>query len=194
MELDYDADTVNEIEFGLREIHEALLGSGEATIGNTVGSQYRPATLKDLVKVAVREGWEYYGYKMRDFGSYIRCFVDEHEHLGDILYCYKYISKNIKGYTEQYKCDFSKLDMDNMRNVDSDMVGRIIYDLIGTDIEFLYGVDSANKSSDIVFVMDYTLKLSGELVGWFYGQDDIDEDYVNELIENYKNKLFGEEN
>ena len=49
MELDYDADAVNEIDYALREIHEAILGSGEATTGNTVGSEYRPATLKDLV-------------------------------------------------------------------------------------------------------------------------------------------------
>ena len=36
MELEYDADAINEIEFGLKEIYEALYGSGEPTTGNTV--------------------------------------------------------------------------------------------------------------------------------------------------------------
>ena len=35
MELEYDADAVNEIEFGLKEIYDALYGSGEPTTGNT---------------------------------------------------------------------------------------------------------------------------------------------------------------
>lgn len=194
MELDYDADAINEIEFSLREIHEAILGSGEATTGNTVGSEYRPATLKDLVKVAVREGWEHGGYKMRDFGAYIRYFIKEHTNLGDILRCYKYISKDIEDYAEQYQCDFSRLGMDNMCDISSDIIKNIISELICTDRELLFGITEDDKSSDIVFVMDYTLKPSGELIGWFYGQDNIDEEYIDCLIEDYKKKLFGEEN
>lgn len=193
MELDYDADAINEIEFSLKEIHEAILGSGEAAIGNTVGSEYRPATLKDLVKVAVREGWEHYGYKMRDFGSYIRCFIDEHENIEDIMHCYKYI-KDIKEYTEEYKCNFGRLDMYSMCNVSSETIKNIISELICTERELLFGITEDDKTSDIVFVMDYSLKPTGELIDWFYGQDDIDEKYIDALIENYKKKLFGEEN
>lgn len=194
MELDYDADTVNEIEFSLKEIHEAILGSGEATTGNTVGSEYRPATLKDLVKVAVREGWEHYGYKMRDFGSYIRCFIDEHENIEDIMYCYKYINKDIKEYTEEYKCNFGKLDMNSMHNVSSETVKHIIDELICTERELLFDTTEDGQTMDIVFVMDFSLKPTGELIGWFYGQGDIDEEYINDLIADYKKKLFGEEN
>jgi hypothetical protein len=36
MELEYDADAVNEIEFSLKEIYEAIYGSGEPTTGNTI--------------------------------------------------------------------------------------------------------------------------------------------------------------
>ena len=194
MELDYDADAINEIEFSLREIHEAILGSGEATTGNTVGSEYRPATLKDLVKLAVREGWEHYGYKMRDFGSYIRCFIDEHENLEDIMHCYKYIDKDIKGYTEEYKCNFGKLDMNSMRGVSSEVVKNIIDELICTERELLFDTTEDGKTMDIVFVMDFSLKNTGELIGWFYGQDNIDEEYIDSLIGDYKKKLFGEEN
>ena len=193
MELDYDADVINEIDFLLREIHKALLGDGEPTTGNTVGSEYRPATLKDLVKVAVREGWEHYGYKMRDFGAYIRCFIDEHENLEDIMHCYKYI-KDIKEYTEEYKCNFGRLDMHSMCNVSSETIKNIISELICTERELLFGITEDDETSDIVFVMDYSLKPTGELIGWFYGQDNIDEEYINGLIEDYKKKLFGEEN
>jgi hypothetical protein len=193
IELPYDADVVNELDYALREIYEAIEGSGEATTGNTVGSEYRPATLKDLVKVAVREGWEHYGYKMRDFSSYIRCFIDEHENLEDIMHCYKYI-KDIEEYTEEYKCNFGKLDMNSMRYVSSEVVKNIIDELICTERELLFGITEDDKTSDIVFVMDYSLKPTGELIDWFYGQDDIDEKYIDALIENYKKKLFGEEN
>lgn len=193
IELDYDADAVNEIDYALREIYEAILGSGEATIGNTVGSKYRPATLKDLVKVAVREGWEHYGYKMHDFGSYIRCFIDEHENIEDIMHCYKYI-KDINTYTEEYECDFSKFDMNSVRNVSSEVVKHIIGELICTERELLFDTTEDGQTMDIVFVMDFSLKNTGELIGWFYGQDNIDEEYINGLIADYKKKLFGEEN
>ena len=193
IELDYYADNVNEISYALREMYEVEYENSYATTGNTVGNEYRPAELKDLVKVAVREGWEHYGYKMRDFGSYIRCFIDEHENLEDIMHCYKYI-KDIEEYTEEYKCNFGKLDMYSMCNVSSETIKNIISELICTERELLFGITEDDKTSDIVFVMDYSLKPAGELVGWFYGQDNIDEEYIDNLIEDYKKKLFGEEN
>ena len=39
MELDYDADAVNEIEFALQEIYEAIYGDGTPTTGNTVNNE-----------------------------------------------------------------------------------------------------------------------------------------------------------
>ena len=193
IELEYNADNVNEISYALREMYDVEYENSYATTGNTVGNEYRPAELKDLVKVAVREGWEHYGYKMRDFGSYIRCFIDEHENLEDIMHCYKYI-KDIKEYTEEYKCNFGRLDMNSMRNVSSEVVKSIIDELICTERELLFDTTEDGTTMDIVFVMDFSLKNTGELIGWFYGQDDIDEKYIDELIEDYKKKLFGEEN
>jgi hypothetical protein len=61
MELDYDADAVNEIDYALKEIHEAILGSGEATTGNTFGTQYRPAELKDVVRWFIMYRYENWG-------------------------------------------------------------------------------------------------------------------------------------
>ena len=193
MVLGYFADNVNELADSLREMYEAEYEDGYPTTGNTVGCGYRSATFKDIVLVAIREGWEH-SRNIHDFATYVRDFIKKNNNLGDILGCYKYINQNIQGYNEQYKCDFGKLDMDNMCNVDSAMIKRTICDLICTDRELLYGITEDNKTSDIVFVMDHTLKPSGELIGWFYGQDDIDEEYISDLIEDYKKKLFGEEN
>ena len=36
MELDYDADTINEIDFSLKEIYRAIYGDGTPTTGNTI--------------------------------------------------------------------------------------------------------------------------------------------------------------
>jgi hypothetical protein len=39
--------------------------------------------------------------------------------------------------------------------------------------------------------MDYTIKPSGELIGWFYGK--ADDDYIGQLIADYQKKLFKED-
>ena len=192
MELEYDADAINEIEFSLKEIHEAILGSGEATTGNTVGSIYRPATLKDIIRVALKEDWEDHGWKMESLSVFFRHFVEQKEDISDVICWYNIILKNIKHYTECYQCDFGKLDMTTMCNINPTTISNIVKELICTDIELLVGYDNAHKCSDITFVMDHTIKDSGELIGWFYGEQD--EEYIAELIASYKNKLFGEEN
>jgi hypothetical protein len=191
MELPYYADVINELDWALREMYEEEYCNGEPTTGNTVGSEYRPATLKDLVKVALREGWGRYGYKMSGFDAYIKCFIEEHENIEDIVHCYEWINTDIKGYTEEYKCNFGQLDMNSMKNVSSETVKHIIDELICTDMELLVGYDNELRCSDITFVMDYTIKPSGELIGWFYGE--ADDDYIGQLIADYKKKLFKED-
>jgi hypothetical protein len=39
IELEYDADAVNEIEFSLKEIYQAIYGTGEPTTGNTASNK-----------------------------------------------------------------------------------------------------------------------------------------------------------
>ena len=86
MELEYDADAVNEIEFSLREIHNAILGDGTATTGNTVGSEYRSA-----------EDEECYGYDLEEMISDcedVKCYLEEDDEdfnereINDILACF----------------------------------------------------------------------------------------------------------
>ena len=65
MELDYDADAVNEIEFALQEIHEAIHGDGTPTTGNTVGSEYPNATWKDILRFAALS--QFYDNECEDY-------------------------------------------------------------------------------------------------------------------------------
>ena len=48
MELEYDADAVNEIEFALKEIYEAILGDGTPTTGNTIVSECPSVAMTDV--------------------------------------------------------------------------------------------------------------------------------------------------
>ena len=48
MELEYDADAVNEIEFSLKEIYNAILGDGTPTTGNTIVSEHPNVAMTDI--------------------------------------------------------------------------------------------------------------------------------------------------
>jgi hypothetical protein len=189
--IDYYADSVNEIDFALREMYEEEYGSGNPTTGNTVGSEYRPAELKDIIRVALQEDWNDWGWKCGSLSDFINHFVEGKEDISDVVCWYNVILKDVKHYTDCYHCNFGNLNMYSMRNINPMVVRNIVRSLIGTDRELLVGYDNEHKCSDITFVMDYTIKQSGDLIGWFYG--DQDPKYINELVEDYKKKLLGEE-
>lgn len=191
MELDYNADNVNEIDAALREMYEVEMDIRSATTGNTVGSQYRPAELKDILRVAIQNDWEDHGYKNGSFTFFIREFVKAYDDITNIIGVYDdIIYKDVKWYNEICKCNFGKLDMLSLRHIDRAHIQKAIEDLVCTDRELLVGYDNCNRCSDITFIMDHTFKQSGELIGWFYGEQD--EKYIGELIADYKKKLFGE--
>lgn len=194
MELDYHADNVTEIYGLLEELYEMEMEFNESTISNTVGSQYRPAELKDIIRIAIQNVWDNFGYKMDSFAEFIQYFIRKEWNIEKVMWYYNLIQKDIKEYTRVCKCNFNKLDMSTMCNINSELIKKTIDELICTDRELLFGITPNNESSDIVFVMDHTLKTAGELIGWFYGQDDIDEEYIDGLIDDYKKKLFGDEN
>lgn len=186
IELEYNADNVSEMDRALREMYEVEMDIRSATTGNTVGGGLRPAELKDIVRIAIQNDC----WKVSDFGEFIRDFIANTKDISDIMCYYEIIRRDYKISTDLCKCDFSKLDMSTMR-INPNTIKEAISNLIGTDIELMYGVDKAGASYDTVFVMDYTLKESGELIGWFYGEPD--EEYIDALIGNYKLRLFGEE-
>ena len=189
--IDYYADSVNEIDFALREMYEEEYGNGNPTTGNTVGSEYRPAELKDIIRVALQKAWDEYGWKVGNLSEFLAQFIGTEFLMSDAMNWYQIILEDIKHYTDCYHCNFGKLNMYSMRNINARVVRDIVKELIGTDRELLVGYDNEHKCSDITFVMDYTIKQSGDLIGWFYG--DQDPKYINELVEDYKKKLLGEE-
>ncbi len=192
IELPYFADVINELDFALREMYEEEYGSGEPTTGNTVGSEYRPATLKDILNVAIQHDWEEWGYKHEDLIIFLREFVKGYDDITNIMGVYDdVIYKDLKYYNDIFKCNFGKLDMFTLRHIDRPHIQKAIEDLVCTDKELLVGYDNEHRCSDITFIMDHTFKPSGELVGWFYGE--ADDDYIGALITNYKKKLFKEE-
>ena len=190
IEVGYFADTVNEIEFALKEMYEEEYGDGRPTTGNTVGSALRPAELKDILRIAIQNDWWTGCKDVSDFGEFIRKFIANIKDISDVMRYYEVIQRDYKDATDRCKCDFSKLDISTMR-INPKTIRDAVDSLIGTDRELLYGVTDKNESSDIVFVMDYSLKFSGELIGWFYGEPD--DEYIDELFADYKKKLFGEE-
>lgn len=191
IEIDYYADSVNEISFALREMYEEEYGNGNPTIGNTVGSEYPPANLTDIIRVALQEDWNDWGWKLESLSEFVSQFIESKKDISDIVCWYDIILKDVKHYTDCYHCNFGNLNMYSMRNINPGVIRNILKSIIGTDGELLVGYDNDHQCSDITFVMDYTIKQSGDLVGWFYG--DQDPEYIRELIEDYKKKLLGEE-
>lgn len=192
MELDYTADNVNEIDFALKEMYEVEMDIRSATTGNTVGSELRPAELKDILRIAIQNDWEDYGYQRGDFVTFVREFIKGYDDITNILGVYDdIIYKDVKWYNEICKCNFGKLDMLSLRHIDRRHIQDAIKELVCADMELLVGYDNCNRCSDITFIMDNTFKPSGELIGWFYGEQDAD--YTGQLIADYKKKLFEEE-
>lgn len=192
IEIGYFADTVNEIDFALREMYEEEYGSGEPTTGNTVGSEYRPAELKDILQVAIQHDWNEWGYKHEDLIVFLREFVKRFDDITNIMGVYDdVIYKDLKYYNDIFKCNFGKLDMFSLRRIDRPHIQKAIEDLVCTDKELLFGYDNEHRYSDITFIMDHTFKPSGELIAWFYGE--ADDDFIGSLIADYKKKLFKED-
>ena len=185
MELEYDADTINEIDFSLREIHEAILGNGIATTGNTVGSEYRDATWKDILRFAALH-YYYDGLSMKD--AIHKCIYS---------FSFETIMKEIDeqaSLNDELKVNFFKLDTNDLWKI-FDVAARkqAFKEILCKDIiiEELY--DKDGKCADKVVITDCSIKLSGDLVGWHYGVDwnkDSEDnqyyinEYIKEMVEN----------
>lgn len=183
MELEYDADAVNEIEFSLKEIYEAIHGSGKPTTGNTVGSEYRDATWKDILRFAVLDGY----------------YEDSHTLEAEIDKCInrftthrlEEIMKKINEQTsmnDELEVNFFKLETEDLwRIFDKEERRKAFKEILCSDvrIEELYTKDG--KCADKVVITDYSIIPSGDLVGWHYGVDwdkDAEENqiYIEEYI------------
>ena len=180
MELDYDADAINEIEFSLREIHNAIYGDGTATTGNTIGSEYRDATWKDIVRLNIMRR-VYDGSSMKEAIRFtIRDFsIDSYKN------CMKEIN-NQTSYNDEFEVNFFKISSDGMEKL-FDTKERIaaIKEMICKKIELSEMIAQDGKHDDKTVITDYSIHPAGQLVGWHYGVDWDVNSVVNQQYINY---------
>jgi hypothetical protein len=177
----YGADEVNEIEFALREIYEAVIGDGEATTGNTFGSQYRPAELKDIVRHFIMCRYENYGGL--NWFDYAKQAVVELSDIQSVIGLYEHAKKIEKDI--EFKCNWHDFKLESLKDATEEGVKKIILDLVGSDLEISY-----DPHTDKSFIIDYTFKDSGDFIDWAWGN--INEDEKRVLLESYKTQIFEE--
>ena len=181
MELDYDADAVNEIDFSLREIHRAILGDGEATTGNTVGSEYRPAELKDLVRFFILRECENWGNL--DWIGYAERAVKELSDIKTISEVWNNALETRQAWIDILKCNFEKFNLATLKDATKDGIKKIILDLVGSDVEVSY-----DPHTDKSFIIDYTFSETGIFLDWSWGK--VDDVEVQNMLAIYKEGMF----
>ena len=188
MELEYDADAVNEIDFSLREIHEAILGDGTPTTGNTVGSEYRDANWKDILRFYV---WN----QVCGTSNSMKCWIQD---------CIKNFSKNtfvatmqaINAQTlinDELNVNFSKLDTKDLWKIFDGAERRQAFkDILCQKLDIEELCDKDGRYADKVVITDYSINRYGDIVGWHYGVDwDKDSEDNQYYIQKYIEEMVG---
>lgn len=173
----YGADEVNEIEFALREIYEAVEGSGEATTGNTFGSQYRPAKMIDFIKIYVAGELHKGKKKFQE----IICDATIGFNINTFEEVRQYVKENYKACCEVWDCDFSKFDI--IHELDFSNIEKLIEDTLCSEVELSY-----DAAADRTYIVDFSFRQSGELVGFTWGNNPND---IEAVIHQYKADTFG---
>jgi len=185
MELPYDADVLNDLDLILREGHEAIYGSGEASTGNTKGSEYRNATYKDLLKVEVRRIMEKHSvsYPKAIKKAYNMTGIDE---------LLKYMEKNMDCLCDEYQVNFRAFDSLLFHNLFSTSARKeALKNIVCPDIQMGEMIDKDRNHFDIVQLMDCSILPWGYMIGWHYGVSfDIDDEDNRKVIENFKKEVF----
>jgi hypothetical protein len=187
MELDYDADAVNEIEFALREIHEAILGDGTATTGNTIGSEYRDATWKDIVRFNIMR-FVYNGKSMKEA---IKLTIHSFDSLS-YAKCLNEIN-NQTFYNDEFEVNFFRLSSDGMDKLfEGSERRRVIKEMLCKKLQLSEMIDEHGAHDDKTVIIDYSIHPSGHLVGWHYGVDwDINSSVNQQYINDYIKEMVG---
>lgn len=183
IELDYNADNVNEIEYALREMYEVEMDIKGATTGNTVGSEYPNATWKDILRFAVLDGWYEDSHCMEaEVNKCIHRFARER---------FEEIMKKIEDQTsmnDELEVNFFKLETKDLWKIfDKEERRQAFKEILCSKVEISELVDKDGKHDDKVVIMDYSIIPSGDLVGWHYGVDfdknsGDNQDYIHDYI------------
>lgn len=182
IELEYNADNVNEIEYALREMYEVEMDIRGATTGNTVGSEYRDATWKDILRFAVLDGWYEDSHSVEaEVNKCIHRFTRER---------FAEIMKKIGEQTsmnDELEVNFFKLESKDLWKI-FDKIERIqaFKEILCSKVEISELVDKDGKHDDKTVIMDHSIIPSGDLVGWHYGVSfDKDSEDNQDCIKNY---------
>ena len=188
MELEYDADAVNEIEFALQEINEAINGDGTPTTGNTVGSEYPNATWKDILRFAV---WYGFCEDSHDLGVEIQKCI-QNFYRDTFTKVMKEIDEKTS-YNDELKVNFFKLETKDLWKIfDEEERRKAFKEILCSNIEIEELFDKDGKCADKVVITDYSIHPSGHLVGWHYGVDwDKDSEDNQYYIQNYIEEMIG---
>ena len=183
MELEYDADAVNELEFSLGEIYEAIHGSGKPTTGNTMGSEYRDATWKDILRFAVLDGFYEDSHSLEvEIDECINRFTPRR--LEEIM---KKINEQTS-MNDELKVNFFKLETEDLWKIFYKEERRKAFkEILCSNVELSEMINEKGGRDDIVVIMDYSILPFGNLVGWHYGVDwdinsDVNQSYINDYI------------
>lgn len=188
IELDYDADAINEIEFSLREIHNAIYGDGSPTTGNTVGSEYRDATWKDILRFAVLDGWYEDSHCLESEIQKCICRFNRHD--------FKRVMQKIENQTsinDELEVNFFKLDTRDLWKIfDEEERKQAFKEILCSKVEISELMDKDGKHYGQTVIMDYSIVPSGDLVGWHYGVNfDKDSDDNQDYIQDYIERMIG---
>lgn len=189
IELDYSADNVNEIDYALREMYEVEKDIKYATTGNTVGSKYRDATWKDVLKADALS--RFYDRPDLDLKGAIHASIQNFTR-GRFTELMQELEKKTS-LGDEIEVNFSKLDTRDLWKI-FNMSDRkqAFKEMLCQKIEIEELVDKNGMSSDRVVITDYSMKFAGDVVGWHYGidwdKDSADnqyyiQKYIKEMIE-----------
>jgi hypothetical protein len=188
IELDYHADNVNEIGFVLREMYEVEKDYKYATTGNTIGSEYRNATWKDILRFYVLDKCYNTSNSLKSWvKDCIKSFSRED---------FRYVMKEINEQTsinDELKINFTKLDTTDLWKIfDQEERRQGFKEILCSDIRIEELYDEKGRCADKVVITDYSIKPSGDIVGWHYGVDwDKDSEDNQYYIENYIEGMIG---
>ena len=187
IELDYSADNVNEIDFALEEMYEVEKDIKYATTGNTVGSEYRDATWKDILRLDIMRR-VYSGKSMRDAiretaysfatDSYIKCLTE---------------INNPSWYNDEFGVNFLRISADGLDKLfKSADRAEALKEMLCKKIELSEMIDKYGKHDDKTVITDYSIHPAGHLVGWHYGVDwDINSEVNQQYINDYIKEMIG---
>lgn len=182
--LDYNADNVNEIDMALKEMYEVEMDLRYATTGNTVGSQYRPAEFKDIVRYYIMEQYESEGGL--NWFEYARMAEVNLCNMNIIKDVYQRISNIGISLYKEMGCDFSRFDPFSFRVATKEGIRNIVKNWVGSDVEMSY-----DPQTDKTFLIDYTFSETGDFIGWCWGT--MTEEDIAYQLECYRTLIFEKE-